>query len=121
MKTICVVDDTPDLLTNISEFLQMEGFDVAAFLGGHEALEYLKAHVPDLIITDLWMPSMDGLVFIERLKSDIRLNGVPVVIFSAKHLSEYELKAKQLGVTDYIKKPADLDHMLEVIYPLLNI
>jgi CheY-like chemotaxis protein len=118
-KTICVIDDTPDLLANVSEFLQMEGFAIVPCNSGKEALQYLQQHIPDLIITDLWMPPMDGLVFVEKIKSDVRLSDIPVVIFSAKQLVEYEEKARLLGVVDYIKKPADLDQILNVIYPLL--
>jgi DNA-binding response OmpR family regulator len=119
-KTICVIDDTPDLLMNLTEFLHMEGFDVFPFSGGKEALQYLQKSTPDLIITDLWMPPMDGLVLIREIRKYDRFKDVPIIIFSAKPPSEYEDEAKELGVAQYIKKPANLDQILSVIYPFLN-
>jgi DNA-binding response OmpR family regulator len=119
-RTICVIDDTPDLLINLAGFLQMEGFDVFPCRGGREALQYLQNSVPDLIITDLWMPPMDGLALISEIRKDDRLQEVPIIIFSAKPPSEYEAEAKALGVAHYIKKPSGLEEILNVIYPLLN-
>lgn len=121
MKTICIVDDTADLLTNLTGFLRMEGFSVWSFAKAEDALLRLDMDKPDLIITDLWMPEMDGLVFIEHLKSKAHLKAVPVVIFSARPVDDYEVKARLLGVTNFIKKPAQLEEILSVINPLLNI
>lgn len=119
-KTICIVDDTPDLLKNLSEFLEMEGFRVIPFAKATDAIEYLDSSIPDLIITDLWMPALDGFVFIETIKANPRLERVPIMIFSAKAVAEYEQRARTLGVSNYMKKPSDLDHLLDEINHLLN-
>lgn len=119
-KRICIVDDTPELLRNLSELLQMEGFDVVPFARAAEAIEHLKSSVPDLVITDLWMPALDGFVFIETIKADPRLHEVPVMIFSAKAVAEYEQRARSLGVTNYVKKPSDPDHLLNEINMMLK-
>jgi chemosensory pili system protein ChpA (sensor histidine kinase/response regulator) len=115
MKTICVVDDTPDLLQNFSDFLTMEGFEVWPCIGGVEALERMRTSAPDLIITDLWMPSMDGLAFIGHVRSEQRLRDTPVVIFSSRPVQDYQDKAKELGVVRCMKKPAPLEEILTVI------
>jgi DNA-binding response OmpR family regulator len=120
-KKICIVEDTPDLLDNFSEFLRMEGFDIFPCKNGTVAMEVMQCMVPDLIITDLWMPGMDGLKFIEEIRKDNRLNTVPVAIFSAKPMQEYEEKAKKYGVNAYIKKPAVLEDILKIVKELLQI
>jgi CheY-like chemotaxis protein len=119
-KKICLVEDTPDLLKNFTEFLQMEGFEVWPCKGGAEALQRMETETPDLIITDLWMPAMDGLVFIDRVRRNPEWKKLPIVIFSAKALKDYEDEANALGVHHFIKKPAALDEILNVINPLLN-
>ena len=120
-KTICLVDDTPDLLLNFSDFLQMEGFEVWPCNNGWDALKRMETAIPDLIITDLWMPAMDGLYFIEQVRANPRTTQLPVVIFSAKPFSDYQEKAASLGVTCHIKKPAALEEILRVVTPLLSV
>ncbi len=117
-KTICAIDDNPDLLANLTEFLRLEGYVVHAFSGGSGALEYLETNVPDLIITDLWMPAMDGLSFIQILRE--RKIEVPVAVFSAKPPSDYQEEATALGVSVFIKKPSDLEEIISKIHPLIE-
>jgi DNA-binding NtrC family response regulator len=113
---IYIVDDTPDLLKNIAEILQMEDYQVFSFSNALDALDAMeKTVVPDLVITDLWMPTMDGLVFISEMKSHALLKDIPVIIFSAKPVQEYEEQAKRLGVTTFIKKPSTPETILETI------
>jgi CheY-like chemotaxis protein len=118
-KIICVVDDTPELLNNLSEYLEMEGFAVWACINGAEALERSRIKSPDLVITDLWMPAMDGLVFIEKLRHDLHLTDVPVIIFSAKPEHEYADRAFTLGVTHFIKKPSNPEVIVSRINQLI--
>jgi len=114
-RTICLIDDTPDLLRNFTEFLEMEGFNVWPCNGGSEALKRMENEEPDLIITDLWMPGMDGMAIIEHTRKDKRLDKIPVIIFSARPVQDYEEMARKLGVGHYIKKPATLEEILQVV------
>jgi CheY-like chemotaxis protein len=115
MKKICLVEDTPDLLTNLTEFLEMEGFVVWPHRAGADALKRLRSEAPDLILTDLRMTGMDGLELIRHLKELDHLKHIPIIIFSAQPVQEYEEQAKQMGVDHYIKKPASLDDILEIV------
>jgi two-component system, response regulator YesN len=83
-------------------------------------LQCIEKETPDLIITDLWMPSMDGLVFIEHVRRDPKGEKIPVIIFSAKPFENYQAQAEALNVHHYIKKPATLEDILTIINPLLN-
>jgi DNA-binding response OmpR family regulator len=118
-KKICIVDDTPDLLDNLSQFLKMEGYEVWPFPSAHKALEKIERETPDLIITDLWMPAMDGLEFADRVKAMDHLKTVPITIFSAKPFQEYQDKARKAGINSYIKKPATLEEILKTVTDLL--
>jgi DNA-binding response OmpR family regulator len=111
-RKICIVEDTPDLLENLSTFMTLEGFDVIACDNGAEALEKLKEVRPDLIITDIWMPLVDGFELIEKLKSDPDLSMIPVAVFSAAPLEAKEKNTLQDKVVGYIPKPVSMEEFL---------
>jgi len=119
MKRILLVEDTPDLLENVSDILRMEGFLVIPAVDGLEALEKLNDSVPDLIITDLLMPRMDGFKLVETLKQNERLKKIPVLIFSAKATPENEAQGLKLGAVHYLKKPCPTELLLEIIRNLI--
>ena len=120
MKKILLVEDTPDLMMNITDVLRMEGFEVIPAVDGVEALEKLVDHVPDLIITDLLMPRMDGFKLVETIKSTPGLEKIPVLIFSAKATAENEALGLKLGAIHYLKKPCPTEYLLEIIRNLIN-
>ncbi|MBT1703942.1 response regulator [Chryseosolibacter indicus] len=112
-KTILIVDDTPDLLQNLSDYLSMEGFRVIACLNPEAAILNLdRGVVPDLIITDLAMPRIDGLQFIAQVRTIDAFKHIPIVIFSAKPLHETQVTTSALEVSKYIKKPCPPDEIL---------
>lgn len=119
-KKILIVEDTPDLLQNLSEFLLMEGFTVFSCLSARAAFrEFEKGTTPDLIVTDLSMPDIDGFQFIEMIREIELLNDVPVVIFSARPIQENQARADSLGVVKYIKKPCPPDEFVSAIEEIL--
>jgi DNA-binding response OmpR family regulator len=120
MKKILLVEDTPDLLANITDVLTMEGFKVISATDGVEALEKLDFVKPDLIITDLLMPRMDGFAFIETIKLNEDLKNIPVLIFSAKATAENEAQGLQAGAIQYLKKPCPTDYLLKIIHNLIT-
>ena len=119
-KKILVVDDTRDLLDNLREMLQMEGYDVATATNGLEALEQLKNEVPDLIITDLVMPKMDGFTFIREVKKQNKLRGIPILIFSAKPMEEEGKRIAELGADSFVLKPSSTEVFLDSVTALIS-
>jgi DNA-binding response OmpR family regulator len=119
-KKVMIVEDTADLLKNISEFLTMDGFDVISCINAQIAIDKLKDEIPDLIITDLSMPVMDGFEFIEKIRTNLLLANIPVAIFSARPMHENEARAISLGVAKYIKKPCPPDELLLSIHEVLK-
>jgi DNA-binding response OmpR family regulator len=120
MKTILLVEDTPDLMSNITDVLTMEGFKVIQATDGVEGLEKLSTMRPHLIITDLLMPRMDGFAFIEAIKMKEELKKIPILIFSAKATAENEAQGLQLGAIQYLKKPCPTDYLLKIIHNLIT-
>jgi CheY-like chemotaxis protein len=85
-----VVDDNPDSRRLATMFLNDEGFETREAENGSHALKQLQEFTPDLIILDLLMPEMDGMTFLEALRRDPRYLHLPVVVVTAKELSEGE-------------------------------
>lgn len=119
-KTIVLVDDTPDLLENLSEFLMMEGYTVIPCLQASVALEKLALQLPDLLITDLSMLDIDGFQLIEKIRGTPSWKHLPIVIFSARPYHENQARAISLEVTKYIKKPCAPDEFVRLIQQILK-
>ncbi|MFN8333574.1 MAG: response regulator [Cyclobacteriaceae bacterium] len=120
MKTICIVEDTEDLLENLTAFLSLEGFRVMACSSATEALEKLSVEMPDMIITDLWMPGMDGYAFIDRVKATPGWGTIPIMVFTAAPLKPDErvmLESKTHGI---VVKPVAMESFLETIKAFFN-
>lgn len=114
-KKICLVEDTQDLLDNMATLMLLEGFEVLPCSNGAMALEKLKSFTPDLIITDLWMPVMDGFRFIDELRNVAALASVPVMVFSAAPLKPAERDALNKKVVRFIIKPVTAEGFLEAV------
>jgi two-component system NtrC family response regulator len=110
MRTILIVDDEKNYLTILSAVLEDEGFEVLTALGGREALEVHKTSDLDLILTDMKMPEMDGIEFLERIKSvDPDL---PVIMMTAHGTVDKAVDAMQKGAYTYILKPFDNERLI---------
>ncbi len=110
--TILVLDDNCDFLMNIELILEMEGYQVLSACNGLEALALLERTKPDLIISDIMMPEMDGYEFFQRVRRNPELLTVPFIFLSAKGEREDIRFGKQLGVDDYLTKPLEPEDLL---------
>jgi CheY-like chemotaxis protein len=104
---ILIVDDHQDNRNVLIRLLRMDGHEAIAVADGNEALQYLKTHVPRLVILDYGLPDMDGLEVFKQMRNDPRLSAVPVIMFSAYEGARKE-KALEAGVNAYVVK-ATLD------------
>lgn len=101
---ILVADDNADMRELISFILQKD-FRVRTARNGREAMDQLQGFVPDLIVSDIMMPEMSGIELCKAVKSDERLNRVPVMLVSSKAESEMKIEGLELGADDYVTKP----------------
>jgi signal transduction histidine kinase len=111
-ETILVLDDNCDLLTNIELILEMEGYQVLSASSGSEALTLLEQARPDLILSDIMMPKMDGYEFYQRVRRKPELLAVPFIFLTAKGEREDIRFGKQLGVDEYLTKPLEPEDLL---------
>ena len=119
-KRILVVEDTAHLRENILELLSMEGYSVSSAQHGREGLSLLQESMPDLIITDLRMPEMDGFDFIARVRENKLWNGIPILVFSAMPPHENEKIILRLGANAYLKKPSALEDLVTAVKKLID-
>lgn len=115
------MEDTADLRNSIAELLRMEAYEVFESSNGEEALQVLATLNPQLIITDLLMPRMNGFDFIQCVRKNQLWNKVPILVFSAMPVQENEKKVLDLGANAYHKKPSTLNALLEEISNLINV
>jgi two-component system nitrogen regulation response regulator NtrX len=109
-KTILVVDDEKDIRTSLRGILEDEGYQVVTAASGSEALETVREELPDLVLLDIWMPGMDGLETLEKLKGLLPL--ITVIMISGHGTIETAVRATKLGAFDFIEKPLSLDKVL---------
>ncbi|WUR14989.1 EAL domain-containing protein [[Empedobacter] haloabium] len=116
MSTILIVDDRP---TNREYLLTLLGFTPHRLLeaaDGAQALELCDRHRPDLVITDILMPTMDGYEFVQRLRADPELRHTPVIFFSATYsMPELRAMAASCGVRSVLPKPADPQSIMDAV------
>lgn len=107
MNVILVVEDEEVVRENLVELLTEKEYSVIQASNGQEALEILENFEIDLIITDLLMPVMDGMKFLERLKLSEATKSIPVIVLSAKTENRIIQLCVQNFIAEYISKPFD--------------
>ena len=119
-KRLLVVDDEPNLLRAVAACLRGEGFDVVTARGGAEALIRVAETVPDLVVSDIRMPGMDGYQLARQLRSSPRTALTPVVFLTAKDETADRVEGFRTGVDAYLTKPFEPDELVAVIRSILS-
>lgn len=101
---ILVVEDSADLRRYLEQCL-MDSYDVALAINGEEGVEAAITRQPDLIVSDLMMPKVDGIALVKLVKSDERTSHIPVVLLTAKADAASRLEGIEVGADDYLAKP----------------
>lgn len=118
---ILVVDDVPNNIRFLSNFLTEQGYAVRKAINGEMALKAVKALVPDLILLDVNMPDMSGYDVCSQLKADASSYSVPIIFLSAGNDVFDKVKAFKAGGVDYITKPFQLEEVLARIQTQLKV
>ena len=109
-KQILVVDDEERIRQSLNGILKDEGYEVLEAKDGLQALKQIEADPPELVLLDIWMPGMDGMEVLERMKGQIP--NLPVIMISGHGNIELAVKAVKLGAYDFIEKPLSLEKVL---------
>lgn len=104
---VLVVDDDPAMRLICVVNLEAEGLHVIEAADGNDALEQMRREHPDLILTDVSMPGLDGFELVERLRRDEGTRGVPVIFLSGETRPANADRARALGALAYLTKPFD--------------
>ncbi|MCX4479834.1 SpoIIE family protein phosphatase [Streptomyces cellulosae] len=102
---VLVADDNADMREYLTRILTAGGYEVAAVTDGVEALDAARRRTPDLVVSDVMMPRLDGLELVSRLRGDSRTASVPVLLLSARAGQEASIEGLRAGADDYLVKP----------------
>jgi len=117
-KTILIVDDSATMIMSLKAALEMHGFKVETASNGQVALDKIKSGLkPNLIITDINMPVMDGLEFIRNVRPILRFT--PILILTTESEQKKREEAKKLGATGWLVKPVSGGDLINVIKKVL--
>ena len=119
VRRVLVVDDEPNILFALEETVRDLGFDCIAACDGEDALVIARGAHPDLIITDVIMPRLDGFELCERLKADEATRDIPVVMVTVRATDRDRREGSTAGATAYLTKPFHLTELKEIIDRLL--
>ena len=120
MPKILVVDDNAVVRRLMQKTLEANAFSVVSAEDGLDAVEKVISERPDLIVTDLMMPKMDGLALVKKLKSHTATRQIPVIMLTAREEADAEVAGIDAGANDYLIKPVDPKRFVSRINRLLR-
>ena len=114
-KLVLTVDDSKTIRDMVSFTLKNAGFDVIEAEDGKIALDVVKGKKPDLIITDLNMPNMDGLTLIRELRNIADYKSTPILMLTTEQTDDKKAEGRSAGATGWIVKPFDPEKLIQVV------
>ncbi len=117
MATIALVDDDENILTSVSIALESEGHVVKTFEDGAAALEFINATPPDVVVSDIKMPTMDGMELLRRIRQN---SSLPLIFLTSKDEEIDEVLGLTMGADDYVKKPFSQRLLIERVKAVLR-
>lgn len=109
---VLLVDDDPKVLRLLEATLRLKDYDVVKLESGTEALTWLRRDTPDLIISDIMMPDLDGYDFFRRVRATTKATQVPFIFLSARSEPEDVVRGLRLGADEFLRKPFSIDELL---------
>ena len=117
MPRILIIDDEPSIRTTLAQILEDEGHKTSACESGEEGIALFAREEFDLVLLDLWLPGIDGLAVLERLRG---AGGTPVIVISGHGSIDSAVRATRLGAYDFLEKPLSLERVLLTVNHALN-
>jgi len=111
-KKLLLIDDDPNLILLVKDYLEFRGYNVDTAENGREALEVLDSLIPDMIICDVMMPEMDGYTLVKHIREEAVTNRIPVLFLSAKGQSQDRVKGLNEGADVYMSKPFEPEELV---------
>jgi DNA-binding NarL/FixJ family response regulator len=117
---LLLVDDEPGLREAVQAYLEDSGFEVNTASNARDGWEQLQQTLPDLLITDIMMPQVDGYQFLKQVREDARFDTLPVIFLTARGMTADRIQGYNAGVDAYISKPFDPDELVAIVSSLLQ-
>jgi DNA-binding response OmpR family regulator len=117
---ILVVDDSTTNVVLLEAILDEKGYRIETALNAKEAYAIIAQHTPDLILLDLLMPKISGFDFLAQIRDNENTRSTPVIVVSALTDEENITKIMEMGAIDFIKKPIDLQYLVEKVESVLH-
>jgi DNA-binding NarL/FixJ family response regulator len=112
---LLLIDDDPNLVLLVKDYLELRGYEVVTAKNGREALRVLEENLPSLIICDVMMPEMDGYSFVKRVRDNPQTSWLPVLFLSAKGQIQDRVTGLNTGADVYMVKPFEPDELVAQI------
>ncbi len=119
-KKLLLIDDDPNLILLVKDYLEFRGYNVVTAENGREALEVIDQNIPDMIICDVMMPEMDGYSLVKHIRQEPHTNTIPVLFLSAKGQSQDRVKGLNEGADVYMVKPFEPEELVAQVESSLN-
>lgn len=120
LPTIMLIEDNIDMCRMLQLQLRSNKYNVFTAHDGEEGLKKIYQHHPDIIITDLMMPGMDGMELLRAVRQDFNISHIPVIVLTAKNTEEDKLTSIKSGANAFITKPFSSSHLMARINQLLE-
>lgn len=120
MPRVLIIEDEVDILENVGELLALEGFDILTAPNGREGVKVALAHQPDLIVSDIKMPELDGYGVLLELRNDPRTSLTPFIFLTARADRESMRQGMELGADDYLMKPFEPLELIKAVHTRLQ-
>jgi DNA-binding NarL/FixJ family response regulator len=111
-RQLLLIDDDPNLILLVKDYLEFRGYNVTTAENGRVALEVLDGQIPDMIICDVMMPEMDGYGLVKHIRQNPRTNKIPVLFLSAKGQADDRVKGLNEGADVYMVKPFEPEELV---------
>lgn len=120
-SSVLVVDDDPMFCEVVREILRLHGIEVHMSYSAEDAMWVMTSVTPDLILTDIMMPEVDGVEFVQRVRAQPAWSAIPTVLVSAKPRREVATAAAAAGADGYLSKPFSIKELRETVAPYLSV
>jgi DNA-binding NarL/FixJ family response regulator len=117
---LLLVDDDPTCIALLSKYFGAQGYDVASVKDGEQAISVLSDDPPDVIVTDIAMPKVDGLALLKRIRDNAEINWIPVIVLTARSLSDDRIRSLSAGANAFMVKPFQLSELSAQVSSLVQ-
>ena len=121
MDHIVVIEDNHEIQQLLVDILELNGYQASTANDGAQGLKLVQETQPDLVISDIMMPKMDGFELLEKLRASSQFNDLPIILLTARVMMDDRLKGLESGAQDYITKPFEMKELLYKVKNLLQL